>query len=98
MLFLTGRLRLIHDETLAIGSVASVEIHPRTVLAKALEANATKLLLVNNHPTGDPAPSREDEQLTARIRDAGRVMDVEVIDHIVIAETGHASLRSLGLM
>lgn len=98
VLFLNGRLHLIHDEVMGIGSVASVEVHPRTIIARALEVNARKMLLVHNHPSGDPEPSREDVQLTARIRDAGKMFDISVLDHIVIAQSGHVSLRAQNLM
>ena len=98
VLFLNGRLRLLHDEIMGIGSIASVEVHPRAILARALEVNARHILLVHNHPSGDPAPTREDIQITARIQDAARALDIGVLDHIVVARSGHASLRSQGLM
>ncbi len=98
VLFLNGRLHLVHDEVMGIGSVASVEAHPRTIIARALEVNARQLLLVHNHPSGDPTPTREDVQLTARIREAGQMFDIGVLDHIVIARSGHISLRAEKLM
>lgn len=98
VLFLNGRLHLVHDEVMAIGSVASVEVHPRTIIARALEVNARQLLLVHNHPSGDPTPSREDIQLTARIREAGKMFDIGVLDHVVISQSGHVSLRAEELM
>lgn len=98
VLFLNGRLRLVHDEIMGIGSIASVDIHPRTILARALDVGARHILLVHNHPSGDPTPTREDVQLTARVREAGRMLDVNVLDHIIVARSGHSSLRSEGLM
>ena len=98
VLFLNGRLRLLHDEIMGIGSIASVEVHPRAILARALEVNARHILLVHNHPSGDPTPTREDIQITARIQDAARPLDIGVLDHIVVALSGHASLRAQGLM
>lgn len=98
VLFLNGRLRLIHDEIMGIGSVASVEVHPRTIITRALEVNARHLLLVHNHPSGDPTPTREDVQITARIKEAGKPLDIAVLDHVIVARSGHASLRSEGLM
>lgn len=98
VLFLNGRLRLLHDEIMGVGSIASVEVHPRTILARALEVNARHILLVHNHPSGDPTPTREDIQITARIQEACRQLDISVLDHIVVALSGHASLRSQGHM
>jgi len=98
VLFVNGRLRLIHDEIMAIGSIGSVEVHPRTVITRALEVNASNLLLVHNHPSGDPSPTRDDIQLTARIRNAALPLDIRVLDHVVIARSGHVSLRAQGLM
>ncbi len=98
VLFVNGRLRLIHDEIMAIGSINSVEVHPRTIITRALEVNARNLLLVHNHPSGDPSPTRDDIQLTARIRNAALPLDIGVLDHLVIARSGHVSLRSKGLM
>lgn len=98
VLFVTGRLRLIHDEIMAIGSIDSVEVHPRTIITRALEVNASNLLLVHNHPSGDPSPTRDDIQLTARIRNAALPLDIGVLDHVVIARSGHVSLRAQGLI
>lgn len=98
VLFLDARLRMIHDEVMGIGSISSVNIHPRTIITRALEVNASNLMLVHNHPSGDPTPTSSDVQMTIKIRDVGRVLDVKVIDHIVIASSGHTSLRSQGLI
>ena len=98
VLFLDTRLCLIHDEKMGSGSISSVNIHPRTVITRALEVNARHIMLVHNHPSGDPSPTEADVQLTIQIRDVGHVLDVKVIDHIIIAQSGHASLRNLGLI
>lgn len=98
VLFLDAHLRLIHDEKMTSGSVTCVNIHPRTVITRALEVNASHIMLAHNHPSGDPTPSHSDIQLTRKIRDVGNVLDVKLIDHIILATSGHASLRALGLI
>lgn len=98
VLYLNAKNILIHDEVVSEGTVNQATIHVREVMRRALELGACSLVLVHNHPSGDPKPSREDVEITREIIEAGRLFDIAVHDHVVIGHTGHASLRALGLM
>jgi DNA repair protein RadC len=97
VLYLDAQNRLLY-ETVADGSIRQAPVYPREVMRRALQVGATALILVHNHPSGDPAPSRGDIDVTRRIIDAGRELDVVVHDHIVVARAGSASFRALGLL
>lgn len=98
VLYLNAQNRLILDYHLGDGSIDEAALHPREVIRKALEIGATSLILVHNHPSGSPEPSRADIQLTQRIAEAGRLLSVIVHDHIVIGHEGHVSMRAKGLI
>ncbi len=98
VLYLNAQNRLILDYHLGDGSIDEAALHPREVIRKALEIGATSLILVHNHPSGSPEPSRADIQLTQRIAEAGRLLSVVVHDHIVIGHEGHVSMRAKGLI
>lgn len=98
VLFLNNRNILIRDEVMAEGTVNQAAVHVREVVRRALELGASSLVLVHNHPSGDPTPSREDVALTREIVVAAKLFDISVHDHVVIGHGGHASLRALGLM
>jgi DNA repair protein RadC len=89
---------LILDDLVGEGSIDEAAIHPREVIRRALDLGATALILVHNHPSGSPQPSRADIEITNRIADAGRLLGVTVHDHLVIGREGHVSLRSKGLI
>lgn len=97
VLFLDAQNRLL-DETVADGSIKQAPVYPREVMRRALQVGATALILVHNHPSGDPRPSRSDIDMTRRIIDAGRELDVTVHDHLVVARTGWTSFRARGLL
>jgi DNA repair protein RadC len=96
VLFLNARNRLIREEVVAFGSVDRVTICPRAIVKRALELNATALILAHNHPSGDPAPSVEDIAQTAAVAAAAATFDIVVHDHLIVARSGWASLRALG--
>jgi DNA repair protein RadC len=96
VLFLNNRNILIRDERFGEGTVNQAPAYPREIVKRALELQASALILVHNHPSGDPSPSRDDIQLTRAIADAARPLGIAVHDHLVIARNGHASLRALG--
>ena len=96
VLFLDRKNRLIADEVEQKGTVDRAPVYPREVARRALELNATALILVHNHPSGDPTPSRADIAMTAEVVAALKAVDVTVHDHVVMARGGHASLRALG--
>jgi DNA repair protein RadC len=98
VLFLNAQNMLIADEAMSDGSVDQAAIYPREVIRRALDLGATALILVHNHPSGSPEPSRADIQVTNRIAEAGRMLDVVVHDHVIIGREGHVSLKAKGLI
>ena len=98
VLFLDRKNVLIGDEEQARGTVNHVPVYPREVVKRALELNASALILVHNHPSGDPTPSQEDITMTARIRDAAEAMDIALHDHLIIGREREVSFRSDGYL
>ncbi|MFV0474746.1 MAG: RadC family protein [Pikeienuella sp.] len=98
VLFLDRKNILIADEELGKGTVDHVPVYPREVVKRALELNASALILVHNHPSGDPTPSQADVEMTKRICAACETVGLVIHDHVVIARKDEASFRSLGLM
>jgi len=98
VLYLDVRNRLILDHHVGDGSIDEAAIHPREVIRKALDLGATALILVHNHPSGSPSPSRADIQITQRIAEAGRLLGVAVHDHVIVGREGHVSLKAQGLI
>ncbi|MCC6888623.1 MAG: DNA repair protein RadC [Hyphomicrobiales bacterium] len=98
VLFLDKRNGLIADEVLATGTVDHTPVYPREVVKRALELSATALILVHNHPGGDPTPSRADIEMTRIIVDVAKPFGIAVHDHIIVGKDGHASLKGLKLI
>ena len=98
ILFLDKRNRLIADEVQGQGTVDHTPVYVREVVKRALELGATAIILVHNHPSGDPTPSRADIDMTKSIVEAARPLGVTVHDHIIVARTGQASFRTLKLL
>jgi DNA repair protein RadC len=98
VLYLDTRNRLVLDDHVGDGSIDEAAIHPREVIRKALDIGASALILVHNHPSGDPNPSRADIQITQRIAEAGRLLGIVVHDHVIVGREGHTSLRAKGLL
>jgi DNA repair protein RadC len=98
ILFLDKRNRLIADEIQSQGTIDHTPVYVREVLKRGLELSATALVLVHNHPSGDPTPSRADVEMTKQIVLAGKPLNITVHDHIIVGRQGHASLKALGLM
>ena len=97
LLFLDKRNQLIADEIQQTGTVDHTPVYPREVIKSALELSATALILVHNHPSGDPTPSQVDIELTRELARAGRILDIEVLDHVILGSDGRSSsLRALG--
>jgi DNA repair protein RadC len=90
--------RLISREVVSVGHLTSALVHPREVFKGALLANAAAIVLVHNHPSGDPQPSVEDVDITRRLVQAGRLLGIPVLDHVVLGRQGHVSLAERGLM
>ena len=98
ILFLDDRHCLIADEAQARGTVNHTPVYPREVVRRALELRAAALVLVHNHPSGDPTPSREDLEMTAMVRDAASLLGVAVQDHIIVGNGQWVSFRDAGLL
>ena len=98
ILFLDKKNGLIADEIQQTGTVDHTPVYPREVVRRALELSATALILVHNHPSGDPTPSRADVEMTRTVADTARPLGIEVHDHIIVGRTGHASLKGLKLI
>ena len=98
ILFLDKRNQLIADEVQQTGTVDHTPVYPREVVKRALELSATAIVLVHNHPGGDPTPSRADIDMTKQIVEVARNLGIEVHDHIIVGRQGHASLKGLKLI
>ena len=98
ILFLDKKNRLIADEVQQTGTVDHAPVYPREVIKRTLELSATAIILVHNHPSGDPAPSSADVQMTRQINDIARPLGITLHDHIIVGKNGHASLRGLKLI
>jgi DNA repair protein RadC len=98
ILFLNRKNELIADEIQQRGTVDHTPVYPREVVKRALHHEASALILVHNHPSGDPKPSRDDIEMTREIRTAAGALGIAIHDHLVIGRKGHASFRSLGLL
>ena len=98
LLCLNNRLRLIDESVLSIGTVNSSALSPREVFLKALKCSASNVLLLHNHPGGDPTPSRADIVITNKIRESGSMLDINLINHIIIGDNTYTSIAEKGLM
>jgi DNA repair protein RadC len=98
VLFLDVRNQLIADEVQGEGSIDEAAVHPREIIKRALDLGAGAIILVHNHPSGSPEPSRADIQITNKIAEAGRLLGVVVHDHVIIGRQGHVSLKAKGLI
>jgi DNA repair protein RadC len=98
VLFLDKRNQLIVDEVQQTGTADHTPVYPREVVKRALELSATALILVHNHPSGDPTPSHADIDMTRTIAEVAKPLGITVHDHIIVGRDGHASLKDLKLM
>ncbi len=98
ILFLDRKNRLIADEKQQEGTIDHTPVYPREVIKRALELHSTAIILVHNHPSGDPTPSRDDVEMTKRIEEAGKQLGVILHDHLIISKSGQTSLKTLGLI
>ena len=92
-LYLDTRNKLIRDEVITIGTLNESLAHPREIFHPAVEAHAAAIILVHNHPSGDPFPSRDDIELTKQILEASKIMEIDVLDHVIIGEGRYYSLK-----
>jgi DNA repair protein RadC len=88
---------VINRQVVAMGTLSSIAVHPRDVFNPAIRHNAASVILVHNHPSGDPTPSQEDHTLTQALIDAGRIMNIYIHDHLIIGDQSYVSLRQRGI-
>ena len=98
VLFLNSRNVLIANETMWEGSIDESAVYIREIMRRALDLHATAIIVVHNHPSGDPSPSQQDIRLTRDLAEAGRHLKVTLHDHVIIGASGHSSLRAMGLI
>jgi len=98
VLFLNRSNKINHFEIVSEGGITGTVADPRVILRKALEEDAVNIILCHNHPSGSLKPSRADEQLTTKIKEAARFLDISVIDHIIVSEDGYYSFADEGLL
>ncbi len=98
MLFLDKKNQLISDEVMNQGTVDHAPVYPREVARRALELAASAVILVHNHPSGDPTPSQADVEITRQVTLACRTLNLSVHDHLVVGRDGVASFKALGLI
>jgi DNA repair protein RadC len=98
VIFLDRRNVLIADELQSAGTIDHTPVYPREIVKRALELGASAMILIHNHPSGDPTPSKADIEMTREIAAAARPLRIAVHDHVVVGRSGHASFKSLGLL
>lgn len=98
VLFLNQKNMLIADEVQQVGTINHTPVYPREVIKRALELSSSAIILVHNHPSGDPKPSKDDIAMTREIVEAGRRLGVIVHDHLIIGKAGHSSFKSMALI
>jgi len=96
LIALNVRHQVIADELCARGGLTGVEVHPRDVFRRLIALGGAAVIFCHNHPSGDPSPSRSDIELTSRLREVGELCGIPVLDHVVVAATGHVSLADRG--
>lgn len=97
-LFLNTKNQVITQETLSVGTLNASLVHPREVFRAAIKCSSASIICVHNHPSGDPSPSPEDVALTKRLAEAGELVGIDVLDHIVIGDGRYVSLKEQGLL
>ena len=97
-LYLNARHQVIKKEVISIGTLSASIVHPREVFQPAIINNAACIILAHNHPSGDPAPSQDDIELTKRLKQAGDIIGIEVLDHIIVSSDDFISLKEQGVL
>ncbi|MGE3335633.1 MAG: DNA repair protein RadC [Rhodospirillaceae bacterium] len=98
LIYLDRKNKVIADEAQQRGTVDHTPVYPREVIKRALELNASAFIMVHNHPSGDPRPSRADIEMTRKIKDAAAAVSITLHDHVIVSRGGHVSFRSEGLI
>lgn len=97
-LYIDRKNKFLALETISVGGLSSSLVHPREVFKPAIKLSAASVILIHNHPSGDPTPSSEDIEITKRLIDSGKLLGIDILDHLVIGDGKYASLKSLNMM
>lgn len=97
-LFLNARNQLLHKETISIGTLTASLVHPREVFEPALRYSAASILVAHNHPSGETEPSDQDIEITRRLLEAGSLLGIDLIDHVIVSSSGYSSLKELDII
>lgn len=97
-LYLNTKNQVLHKQTIFIGSLNASIVHPREVFKEAFRRSAASIICIHNHPSGDPTPSREDIEVTKRLAESGKIIGIEVLDHLIIGENKFVSLKEKGYL
>lgn len=95
ILLLNTKNEVLHTEEISVGSLNASIVHPREVFLAAIKKSCSAIILAHNHPSGDPAPSKEDIQITKRLIEAGKIIGISVLDHVIIGDNDYVSLREI---
>jgi len=97
-LYLDTKNQILKEETVSIGSLNASIVHPREVFKGALELSSASIIVIHNHPSGDPSPSREDIMVTEKLCEGGKLLGIDVLDHIIIGDGRYTSLKDEGFI
>ena len=92
-LYLNAKNQLVHKETISMGTLNANLVHPREVFEPALKYSAAQIIVAHNHPSGDPKPSEDDMELTKKLTEAGKMMGIEIMDHVIVSKNSHFSFK-----
>ncbi|MBN2250822.1 MAG: DNA repair protein RadC [Candidatus Altiarchaeota archaeon] len=98
IIYLDSKNRILRDEIVSTGTLNTTLIHPREVFKTAIKECTNSIIVAHNHPSGDPAPSRDDREITKQLKKAGELLEIDVLDHIIIGKEGYYSFREHGCM
>ena len=98
VLYLNAKNQLVHKETISMGTLNANLVHPREVFEPALKHSAAQIVVAHNHPSGDPKPSEDDSEITKRLTEAGNLMGIEVMDHVIVSKNSHFSFKEEKLL
>ena len=98
VVFLNRANKINHFEVMSTGGISYTIVDPRLIFKKALEVKATSIMLCHNHPSGNLRPSRADEEITQKLKNAGKLLEINVVDHVIVSDEGHFSFADEGLM
>lgn len=98
LIILNSRNRVLSISTVSVGTINSNLVHPREVFKEAIRHNAASVILAHNHPSGNPEPSEEDREITGRLIEAGRIIGISVLDHVIVGKNSYYSFKEKGLM